>query len=232
MKHCPECNFSFPESHRVCDFDGAELVRDESRALVRVPMPPRPSRLRRLLTSPGLITSLAMAALFLSAVLIGYFQPSNEVPPVVKDQPLAPLLTVVRMSETSDKTETPDTAKRRKGTQAQASRLRTKVTVAQAFRSTVTVAQASRWQSKVTGAQASRLRTNTELSAKLRQQPTSIENRSVSDPRASNQRGVVVATGSRKENRAAERENSGEKEPRLTAMLKTTWRVLKKPFKF
>jgi hypothetical protein len=50
----------------------------------------------------------------------------------------------------------------------------------------------------------------------------------VSEPRA-------VATGSQKSETARRRDTgqiSHEKEPRLIAMLKTTWRVLKRPFKF
>jgi hypothetical protein len=53
---------------------------------------------------------------------------------------------------------------------------------------------------------------------------------------------VVVATGSqnselarRSDARAGERhpqQISDKKDPKLVAMLKTTWRVLKKPFKF
>jgi hypothetical protein len=200
MKHCPKCNFSFPDFHHVCDFDGTELVLDpEPRSLMRVPQPSRP---RRSLKSSALLTSLAILALFLSAVLIGYFQSPDKSIPAVKDQrapnSLGSATPVARASEQSAaRAKTPNASKRR----------------------------------SVTGAQASRLRLN-----KLR------GSSSASQPKASTPQSLT-----RVHQRSSDRDRSGKseiagrrdsqqvsdkKEPKLTAILKTTWNVLKKPFKF
>src|SRR6476620_2178705 len=73
MKHCPACNFSFSESHFVCDFDLADLVREsESLALIRLPT--RRSFARRFMRSPKTLTALAILGLFVAAVFIGHQQ--------------------------------------------------------------------------------------------------------------------------------------------------------------
>ncbi|HKP36438.1 MAG TPA: hypothetical protein VJT71_06240 [Pyrinomonadaceae bacterium] len=54
-------------------------------------------------------------------------------------------------------------------------------------------------------------------------------------PLAGTPRAAVDATGSRRDARASERrpqQISDKKGPRLVAMLKSTWQVLKRPFKF
>jgi hypothetical protein len=73
MKHCPACNFSFPDSHFVCDFDGAELVpNSECLALIKLPI--RRSFAPRFMKSPKTLTALAILGLFVAAVFIGYRQ--------------------------------------------------------------------------------------------------------------------------------------------------------------
>ena len=86
MKHCPECNFSFPDFHRVCDFDGTELVQSpERQSLMTVPKHVPHPRLG--LKKPMLLTSLAVLGVFLSAVFIGYLEsPAPTIPALVKDQ--------------------------------------------------------------------------------------------------------------------------------------------------
>ena len=77
MKHCPACNFTFPDFHLVCDFDGTELVSDRQRlALIKVP--PRRSFMRRLTTSSKTLTTLAILGLFLTAAFIAYQQTTSR----------------------------------------------------------------------------------------------------------------------------------------------------------
>lgn len=73
MKHCPACNFSFPDSHFVCDFDGADLLPD-SECLALMVLPTRRSSTRRFMRSPKTLTALAILGLFVAAVFIGYQQ--------------------------------------------------------------------------------------------------------------------------------------------------------------
>lgn len=176
MKHCPECNFSFPDIHNVCDFDGTELIHDPERPSL-AKTSPRPSRSRRFLKSPMFLTTLAMLTLFLSAVLIGYLDSAREIAPIVKEQPAAPSLSVASAPEQSSiQTKTP---------------LRRKANI----------------QRQTTG---------TRSLARVRQ--SSSERYRASKPEIAAQK-----------NR---RQVSEEKDPKLVAILKTTWNVLKKPFKF
>ena len=195
MKHCPACNFSFPDFHRVCDFDGTELIPDPDRpSLVNASL--SPSRFRRACNSPMLLTSLAIVALFLSALLIGYFESATEVSPVVKTQPTPqPSISIARTSE-QDPTliKTPVPAKRR---------------------NLNALPQSSGSPRRQATARSSQARLN---------QKTSIGNR----PQESDLAG-------RKDARSGESpppQISDKKAPRLTAILKTTWNILKKPFKF
>src|SRR6185295_18862515 len=76
------------DAHRVCDFDGTELVPDPKRPSA-VSHAARPSLFRLVLKSPMLFASVAILSLFVGAVLIGYYQSTGEVPPVVQDPPSA-----------------------------------------------------------------------------------------------------------------------------------------------
>jgi hypothetical protein len=181
MKHCPACNFTFPDFHRVCDFDGTELIQDpERQSLMRVPKRfPHP---RRSLKKPMLLTSLAVLGLFLSAVFIGYLEsPPPSIPAIVRNQESenSPRVTpVARTTSQSDDVKRKPESSKRTG------------------RRSVRVAVSS--------------------TARPRQ-------RSVADSRSRND----VIAGTRDSKRT-----SGEKSPKVVAILKTTWKVLKKPFDF
>jgi len=181
MKHCPACNFSFTDSQRVCDFDGTELVRDpESQSLMRVKQPrtfQRPS-----LKKPMLLTSLAVLALFLSAVFIGYLESSApSIPAVVKNQP----------AQNSPRNQTP---------------------VAETTGQVVEFQKTSRPSQRAVGRSRSRLAVSP---ARIRQRDED-----------SRQRNDEIARAKEK------KRTSSEKSPKIVAVLKTTWRVLKKPFDF
>ena len=195
MKHCPACNFSFPDFQRVCDFDGTELVKDpEPRSLIKVvnmKASPRPSRFRRSLNSPVFWSALLLMAVLGTAFLAAYYDATNHFVPVVKLRP-TPAATAsakpgARPSDQIAEVNTPANS-----TESSAHVRRP----AKASRSLARLGQ---------------IRSNGVRLRKLevaRLQKTEIARR-----------------------REAQSVRS-EKQPKLVAMMKTTWRVLTKPFKF
>jgi hypothetical protein len=182
MKHCTACNFSFPDSHRVCDFDGTELVLDPGRqSLITVPKRfPRP---RPGLRKPMLVTSLTVLGLFLSAVLIGYLESSApSIPAIVKKQEVQ---------------NTPRSLPQVARTTEQLA----------AHKATATPARA-----------VSRRRNKPALSSTAR-----LRQKSVDESRSQND--FIARTRDSKR-------TSSEKSPKIVAVLKTTWKLLKKPFDF
>jgi len=198
MKHCPACNFSFPDFHHVCDFDGTELVPDPDRpSLVNASV--RSSVFRRILKSPILLTSLSLLALFLSALLIGYLESVTQLPPVVPHvvkAPTSPLsLPIARASEQ------PPTQVKKAPVPSKRVRIR----------------------------KLNKLPRST--SASLRRQGHAPATRSLAR--------LHKKTSSENPSPKSEIARSTEpqqvtnkKPPKLVAFLKTTWNVLKKPFKF
>ena len=181
MKHCPACNFSFPDSQGVCDFDGTELVQDpERQALMKVK--PRLSPSRPGLKKPMLLTSLAVLGLFLSAVFIGYLEsPAPSIPAIVKDQ------------EAQNSPRNPTPVARTSGQPAE--RQKTNQPLKRTVRSQNNLA-----------ASTARLRQKDFAERRLR-------NNDIARTRDS-------------------KRTSNEKSPKIAAILKGTWRVLKKPFDF
>lgn len=182
MKYCPTCNFSFPDFHRVCDFDGSELVLDpERQSLVKAN--PRYSYPRHGLKKPMFLTSLAVLVLFLSAVFIGYLEsPAPSIPAIVNTQEV----------QNSPRSLTPTA--------------RTSGQLA---------------EDKLTAAPSCTLRRN--------------RNKSVVSSTARLRRKLAVDNRSRNEVIARTQDSkraSNEKSPKILAVLKTTWKVLKKPFDF
>ena len=85
MKHCPACNFSFPDFHKVCDFDGTDLIPDpEPLSLVKSPAP---SRFRRTLQSPLFWGGVLAFAAVSNAFLFSLYDASSQSTPAVKAQP-------------------------------------------------------------------------------------------------------------------------------------------------
>ena len=174
MKYCPACNFSFPDSHRVCDFDSTELVLiPEQQPLMKVN--PRVSHSRPSLKKPMLLTSVAVLGLFLSAVFIGYLEsPAPSIPAIVKEQEVPNSRSDQQLAEVKKTSE------------------RSKRTVG---------------------------RSRNNLAALI-----------------ARQRQKDVMESPRRNDEIARRQDSKRasngKSPKIVAVFKTTWRVLKKPFDF
>ena len=254
MKYCPACNFSFPDFHHVCDFDGTELASDPKRESL---VSEQPSRLRRVIRSPIFLTSLAILLLICSAVLIGYLESGTESIPTVRGQTLAlPNSNSIADTRASKKppvqVNSPTPSKggsiaslkklprsahatlRRQGSpfRSVGARLNKRITDGDLFESKSQAERSS--DSGIRRELEDAGRSSSEVRADRSLQPGS--------PRA-----AVVATGSDKSEIATRKENqqpsrtaatptardvSNEKSGKLTAFLKTTWKVLKKPFDF
>ncbi len=179
MKHCPACNFSFPNFHRVCDFDGTELVPDPERPPL-VNAGPRPSRGWRILKSPVFWASLLLTAVLSSSFLVAYWEATGQSTPVVRTQ------------SPSASREIP-------------------TVVGQAPPQSSVVSEES-------GSATNKSRNVDRLAARAQRLH-----------RTSNARAPQRLEVARRKDSP---EISTEKGPKLVAMLRTTWRVLKKPFRF
>ena len=84
MKHCPQCEFTFDDQEQVCDFDGSELlpVTEIPPAFKKVSFATESSLslsfARGLITSRAGVAILAVVGVMLSALLIGYFDSTNQ----------------------------------------------------------------------------------------------------------------------------------------------------------
>lgn len=174
MKHCPACNFTFPDFHFMCDFDGAELVSDRQ-CLALIKLPPRRSFIHRFTTSSKTLTTIAILGLFFTAAFIAYQQTtSRSIGTLLAVSPATPVL------------NTPEST-----------RLISSPAVTTGARPSMRPRRASPVRFVVRSRQEKRTeRTSrhTEVS------------RSAHSP--------------------------SERQPKVMAMLKTTWRVLKRPFSF
>lgn len=181
MKHCPACNFSFPDFHLVCDFDGSELLDDPERpSLIKTPA--RQTLLSRIVTSPKLLTTLAILFVFLGTAFLAYYQETS------------------RLARTENVQVPPVTLNRT------AERLPPNDTLASS-------------DSPVAFATHPKNSKATHHSASARQSIAKLRPQKRNEPPASTE----IAHGA---------DESADKQPKLVAMLKSTWRVLKKPFGF
>jgi len=237
MKHCPACNLSFPDFHKVCDFDGTELVPD-SEPLSLVQSSPA-SRFRSTLQSPvfwgGLLAFAVVANTFLFALYdahrramlavnappspatpaaIGSVTPTaqtRELWPNLSDKP-AP--STRARSNVSRLAASPASQRRPARTSRTLSRQQKTSVASRPNRDDRPAQPASR-------ASASQTVLNTESGTKP-QQSAPARRRNLS----SEERPSEIAT------RSDSRRTSPEKDGKLTSMLKATWHVLKKPFRF
>ena len=210
MKFCPKCDFSFASFHHVCDFDGTDLVDDPSTlpvspgvsALVAATQPPY----LRLIKSPGFLAVLALAGLLSSALLIGYFDAASQ-PNLFAESPasrgsVASLVPPARVG-----TPAPSTS-------------RFEISTPKAARDLSSTRERS-----VT---ASRSRARLRSSPSIRNQQSRPEIALLGQPKDKALQKESKESALPRDSK----ENANRKESKLTAKLKTTWNILKKPFKF
>jgi hypothetical protein len=192
MKHCPACNFSFPDFHKVCDFDGTELVPDAERPHLAPPQ----SRFRRAFKSPVVWAAALLMFVMSSAFLVAYLEATVQPPAIA----------------TVESRPAPSVDPR--------------VTAVENISPTAKTKAAKRLSAPV----------NSRKSTNHKSRRPAIASRSVSRREQRTSRVRPRTETVRREDRQAvvnlSRRDTEEKEPKLTAALKTTWRFLKKPFRF
>jgi hypothetical protein len=212
MKRCPKCNFSFVNFHHVCDFDGTDLVDDPE----TLPVSPGVSALvaatrspfRRLVKSPVFIVALALAGLVSSALLIGYYDTASQ-PNSITESPAArdSIVSLVPPAQPPAPIGTRAPSTNRAEISKPAKDL------------------SSKRERSVT---ASRARARFRSSPSVRNQQSRPELALQRKPKDKAVQKELKASALQRDSK----ENANRKESRLTAALKTTWSILKKPFKF
>jgi hypothetical protein len=232
VKHCPACNFSFPDFHRVCDFDGTDLVPDpEPLSLAKSP---RPSRFRRTLQSPvfwgGVLAFVAVSNAFLFAL----YDASSESTPAVKAQPSpASATSVGRVIPSVPAPESGRALSRKPRPSTRGKNRNSSPSLGHAHLARNPSLSARQRRPAKTDLTSSRQEISSAATQpKLAVTPTKPA------PLATISREVLNPNGANsnpQKSEVAQKElppGSREKDPKLVSMLKTTWRVLKKPFKF
>jgi hypothetical protein len=76
MKRCPECHFTCDDYEQVCDFDGSELTPFPESSGPKL-APPLPFYVR-VFKSPVGVTLLAIVALVISSLVVGYLDATSQ----------------------------------------------------------------------------------------------------------------------------------------------------------
>jgi hypothetical protein len=196
--------------HHVCDFDGTDLVDDPE----TLPVSPAVSALvtatrspfLRLLKSPVFVTVLALAGLMSSLLLIVYYDGASQHNSIAESRaPRDSVVSVVPPAQPPTQTPAPATSR----------------------------SEISKPAKDVSSTRA-RSVTASSSRARLRSSP-SIRNQQSRPGIALHRQPKDKALQKDSKEGALQRdskENANRKESKLTAALKTTWNILKKPFKF
>jgi hypothetical protein len=218
MKRCPKCNFSFASFHHVCDFDGTDLVDDPS----TLPVSPGISALvaatqspfLRLIKSPVFLAVLALAGLLSSALLIGYFDAASQPNSIAESQAsrdsvvsLVPPVQTPAQPLAGVGTEAPSTGS------SEISKPKAAKDLSSTRERSVT---------------ASRARARLRSSPSIRNQQSRPEIALQGQPKDKALQKESKESALQRDSK----KNANRKESKLTATLKTTWNILKKPFKF
>ena|SRR5437773_7331744 len=212
MKFCPKCDFSFASFHHVCDFDGTDLVD----APETLPVSPGISALvaatqpqyLRLIKSPVFLAVLALAGLLSSALLIGYFDAASQPNSFAQSQASRDsVVSLVHPVQSQAQVET----------------------IAPSFiRSEISKPAKDLSATRKRSVRASRSR------PPLRSSPPIVNPQSRPEIALQGQPKDKALQNESKESALQNdsKKNANRKESKLTAKLKTTWNILKKPFKF
>ena len=218
MKFCPKCDFSFASFHHVCDFDGTDLVD----APETLPVSPGISALvaatqspfLRLIKSPVFLAVLALAGLLSSALLLGYLDAASQPNSIAESQ--AARDSVVSLVPP---VQTPAQPTAGVGTRAP-------------FTSRFEISKPK--AAKALSSTRGRSVTASRSRARLRSSPSITNQQSRPEIALQGQPNDKVLQNESKESalQRDSKQNANRKESKLTAKLKTTWNILKKPFKF
>jgi len=216
MKQCPACDFNFPDFHRVCDFDGTELIPDPSRPTL--PNKSRHPRFMRRLRSPVLWAVFLLLFVLSTAFLTAYLDATYQSTDVAEAKPL-PAAIGSAIAGISDRSSTKSETQKS---------VKASILSKSSERSSVTRSR-----------QVARRRVEPHLTHTVSSKPFPLIAPTVArlEPPSSlqSQPPTTVARLETVPTIAPPPESKREppdKENKVTAMLKTTWRVIKKPFRF
>ena len=245
MKRCPKCDFSFVNFHRVCDFDGTDLVDDPE----TLPVSPAVSALvaatqspfLRLAKSHNFLIGLALAGLVSSALLIGYYdaaiQPKSIAEsPAPRDSPPNYIASLVPPAQPSDPPPARPSARPLAGIRTRAHSTRPNEVSTPTRRGSDRVTSRSEISEPAKDLSGTRERSVTASSSleRLHTSPSIRNQQSSPEIALQTQPKDKVLQKESKESalQRDSKENANRKDSKLTATLKTTWRIIKKPFKF
>ena len=212
MKECPKCGFTFPDFHHVCDFDGAELVPDERPPIINLSKPK--SRFRRSLHSSLFLASLTTFVLLSSALLIGYLDSASP-NPIGKGES-SPDVSVLPLARASDRSlariKTPPHSERKSNVN----------------RSHVW----SRFSASARRHAMNGLLVRPHQTMYVGKTSAQSEGARQRDPQPTSPSQQVLKLQQRAQPTLHAQQTSHSKDSKLTALVKSSWHVLKRPFKF
>jgi len=237
MKHCSQCEFTFDDEQKFCDFDGTELIA------VTQPPATRVSHPRSLLHSTLPLALVMIVGVLSSALLIGYYDSADQ--PTVSSNtgtrnPGATLNPPVQV-DTRDQAKTPPDGPTRISTRRRISTLR-----GPAAMPASTITRPSE-KSRSRRSHSARGPANAQLAAtnaRHRKSKNSLETRNqkrFGAPQQVQPRQSVARVANRKCGvdrlgcngaRSNTESMHHAKDSKLVALLKTTGRLLKRPFTF
>jgi hypothetical protein len=211
MKRCPACKFRFPDVHRVCDFDGTRLLADSSPPRVV----PRRAQIVSAVTSPVLWASVlglfVLSTTFVTAYIDATRQSASVTSPRADDDAI------------TASNETPIQA----GPQAP-------VRDSAIRESPRTRRPRRRIAAHARPRLAPRRFTSQPLAPEAEQIAFLANTSRSSQLQLRTYNGHSFARTETAHTAEATRQSAGKnkKDPKFVAVLKTTWRILKKPFRF
>jgi hypothetical protein len=233
MKRCPKCDRSFADFHHVCDFDGTDLVDDPRTFPVFPVVSARAAATKspflRLVKSPVFLTVLLLAGLLSSLLLIVYYgarQPNSIAESrAPRDSPDSPN-SIVSQAPPAQPPARIGTAPSTKPNEVSTESGPGSPCGQPAWGGGCDRVTHRSEISKTKAASRSRPRLRTSPSIRNQQ----------SRPEIALQRQPKDKSLQKESKESAlqrdSKENPNRKESKLTAALKTTWNILKKPFKF
>jgi hypothetical protein len=226
MKRCSQCEFTFDDEQKFCDFDNTELVA------VTEPPPIRVSRARRLVHSPFPLALVMIAGVLASALVIGYYESVDQLSVDVSSNTgtrssSATVIPPVQVDARSQGKTPPD----------RPTTITTQRRIATVQGSAAMPASMIRWPSEKSHSRSSRSvygPSNPQLAAtntRHRKANNSLATRNqkrLGSPELVQLRQSIARNGARNNTESMHH----AKDSKIVAFLKTTGRLLKKPFAF
>jgi len=226
MKRCPQCEFTFDDEQEFCDFDNTELVPGTQ-------PPPIPlSRTRRLAQSPFPLALVMIVGVLSSALVIGYYESVN--------QPNVNLSSNTETRSSGAGVIPPvqvDTRAQARTPPERPTTITTQRRISTVQGSPAMPASMIRWPSQKSHSRSSRAGhgpSNSQLAAthtRHKKANSSLETRNqkrLGSPQLVQQRHSIARNGAWNNTESMHH----AKDSKLVALLKTTGRLLKRPFGF